>query len=83
MLDDRFKDPSRLNCVKFVNQIADENWKRFTAEETRALQGQLLKYPIKVEADGNIGPIPDQECIPDVGGKILGAPTSLPDSLTM
>jgi len=83
MLDDRFKDPSSLDCVRFVNQIADENWKRFTAEETRALQGHLLKYPIKVEADGNIGPIPGQECFPDVGGKILGVPTSLPDSLTM
>jgi phospholipase D1/2 len=83
MLDDCFKDPSSLDCVRFVNKIADENWKRFTAEETRALQGHLLKYPIKVEADGNIGPIPDQECFPDVGGKILGAPTSLPDSLTM
>jgi phospholipase D1/2 len=83
MLDDRFKDPSSLDCVRFVNQIADENWKRFTAEETRALQGHILKYPIKVEADGNIGPIPGQECFPDVGGKILGVPTSLPDSLTM
>jgi phospholipase D1/2 len=47
------------------------------------VQGQLLKYLIKVVADGNIGPIPDHECFPDVGGKILEAPTSLPDSLAM
>jgi len=83
MVDDRFKDPSSLDCVRFVNQIAEENWQRFTAEEMRTLQGHLLKYPVKVEADGKIGSLPDQECFPDVGGKILGAPTSLPDSLTM
>ncbi|PAN13616.1 hypothetical protein PAHAL_2G351300 [Panicum hallii] len=83
MVDDRFKDPSSLDCVRFVNQIAEENWQRFTAEEMRTLRGHLLKYPVKVEADGKIGSLPDQECFPDVGGKILGAPTSLPDSLTM
>lgn len=83
MVDDRFKDPSSLDCVRFVNQIAEENWNRFTAEEMKTLQGHLLRYPVKVEPDGNIGPLPDQECFPDVGGKICGAPTSLPDSLTM
>ncbi|ONM61199.1 phospholipase D11 [Zea mays] len=82
-VDDRFKDPSSLECVRFVNQIAVENWQRFTAEEMSTLQGHLLKYPVKVEADGKISPLSDQECFPDVGGKILGAPTSLPDSLTM
>ncbi|KAJ1290643.1 hypothetical protein BS78_02G260500 [Paspalum vaginatum] len=83
MVDDRFKDPSSLDCVNFVNEIAKENWRRFTDDEMKTLQGHLLKYPVKVEADGKISPLPDQECFPDVGGKILGAPTSLPDSLTM
>ncbi|KAG0544686.1 hypothetical protein BDA96_02G297600 [Sorghum bicolor] len=82
-VDDRFKDPSSLECVRRVNQIAVENWQRFTAEEMSTLQGHLLKYPVKVEADGKISSLPDQECFPDVGGKILGASTSLPDSLTM
>ncbi|KAF8701050.1 hypothetical protein HU200_033945 [Digitaria exilis] len=82
-VDDLFKDPSSLDCVKFVNKIAQDNWQRFTAEEFRPLQGHLLKYPVKVEADGKINPLPDHECFPDVGGKILGAPTSLPDTLTM
>lgn len=82
-VDDRFKDPSSLDCVRYVKQIAEDNWQRFTAEENRTLQGHLLKYPVKVEADGKINALPDQECFPDVGGKILGAPTSLPDTLTM
>ncbi|KAF0910719.1 hypothetical protein E2562_004710 [Oryza meyeriana var. granulata] len=83
MVDDLFKDPSSLDCVEFVNGVAEENWNRFTAEEMKTLQGHLLKYPVKVEVDGKIGPLPEQECFPDVGGKILGAPTSLPDTLTM
>uniref|UniRef100_A0A0D9XG78 Phospholipase D n=1 Tax=Leersia perrieri TaxID=77586 RepID=A0A0D9XG78_9ORYZ len=83
MVDERFKDPSSLECVEFVNEIAEDNWSRFTAEELKTLQGHLLKYPVKVEADGKVGPLPDHECFPDVGGKILGAPTSLPDTLTM
>ncbi|RWW35333.1 hypothetical protein BHE74_00059770 [Ensete ventricosum] len=83
MIDDRFKEPNSLECVKFVNKIAEENWSRYTAEEITPLTGHLLKYPIKVEADGKVGPLPNQECFPDVGGKILGAYTALPDTLTM
>ncbi|PKA55651.1 Phospholipase D delta [Apostasia shenzhenica] len=81
-VDKRFKSPESLDCVRLVNQIAEDNWKRYTADKARPLEGHLLKYPIKVEADGKIGPIPGQESFPDVGGKILGSPTSLPDSLT-
>lgn len=83
MVDDHFKEPSSLECVRLVNQIAEENWERFASEEMTTLQGHLLRYPVKVEPDGKIVPLPDQECFPDVGGKICGAPTSLPDSLTM
>lgn len=82
-VDDRFKEPNSLECVRSVNHIAEDNWLRYTGEEIRLLQGHLLKYPIKVEADGKIGPLPDQECFPDVGGKVLGAPSALPDTLTM
>lgn len=83
MVDERFKEPNNMECVRFVNKIAEENWTNFTSEEIRPLTGHLLKYPIKVEANGKIGPIPGQDTFPDVGGKILGAPTSLPDTLTM
>ena len=83
IVDDRFKEPSSLECVSLVNQIAEDNWERFTSEEMKTLQGHLLRYPVKIEADGNVGPLPDQECFPDVGSKICEAPTSLPDSPTM
>ncbi|RRT69791.1 hypothetical protein B296_00026072 [Ensete ventricosum] len=82
-VDDRFKQPNSLECVRLVNKIAVDNWCRYAADEVSSLIGHLLKYPIKVEADGKVGALPDQQCFPDVGGKILGAPTSLPDTLTM
>ncbi|WOL13176.1 phospholipase D delta-like [Canna indica] len=83
MLDDRFEEPNSLECVRFVNKIAEDNWSRYTAEEVVQLTGHMLKYPIKVEADGKVTNLPNQESFPDVGGKILGSPYSLPDTLTM
>ncbi|RWR92386.1 C2/PLDc/PLD_C/PLDc_2 domain-containing protein [Cinnamomum micranthum f. kanehirae] len=86
-VDDCFKeikDPQSLECVKLVNGKAEENWRRYVAEETTTLEGHLLKYPIKVEADGKVGPLPGCENFPDVGGKVLGTHSaSLPDALTM
>ncbi|ERM96252.1 hypothetical protein AMTRI_Chr09g34740 [Amborella trichopoda] len=80
--EDLFYEPSSLGCVKSVNKIAEDNWGKYTAEEFVELRGHLLKYPIKVEADGKIGPLPGHENFPDVGGRVLGAHTSLPDTLT-
>lgn len=81
-LDDCFKDPKSLSCVENVNKIAEENWNKFNSEEFISLQGHLLKYPIEVDDNGNVGPLPGQENFPDVGGKILGNQSSLPDALT-
>ena len=83
MLHDHFDEPESLECVKKVNEIAEDNWNRFTAENFTTLQGHLLKYPVEVSVDGKVSPIPDQDCFPDVGGKILGCPSAtLPDVLT-
>ncbi|KAF5191489.1 Phospholipase d delta [Thalictrum thalictroides] len=82
MLDHHFNEPQNLDCVKRVNEIAEENWRRFTADEITTLQGHLLKYPLQVDADGKVGPLPGHETFPDVGGKIIGAYTNLPDALT-
>ncbi|KAK3038893.1 hypothetical protein RJ639_028615 [Escallonia herrerae] len=81
-IDDCFKEPETLFCVDSVNKIAEDNWKRFTAEEFTTLQGHLLKYPVEVDADGKVSPLPGHEIFPDVGGKVLGAPASLPNALT-
>lgn len=81
-IEDCFMRPESLECVKYVNEMAEDNWKRFVDENFTKLEGHLLKYPLDIDADGNVNPLPGQECFPDVGGKILGAETTLPDALT-
>ena len=83
VVDDLFKEPHSVACVRKVNTIAEGNWKSFASEEVIALQGHLMTYPVLVDQEGKVGPIPGHEQFPDVGGKILGAPSALPDSLTM
>ncbi|TKY70287.1 Phospholipase D delta [Spatholobus suberectus] len=83
MLDETFEEPERLECVRKVNAIADNNWKLFASEDFSLLQGHLLKYPVQVDSDGKIRSLPECENFPDAGGKILGAcSTTIPDILT-
>ncbi|GAA0168061.1 phospholipase [Lithospermum erythrorhizon] len=82
-LENCYKEPGSLECVQRVNEIANENWKRYADENFRTLQGHILKYPLQVDADGQVGPLPECENFPDVGGKIIGAHApSIPDVLT-
>ncbi|GFP80148.1 phospholipase d delta [Phtheirospermum japonicum] len=72
-IEDCFKDPESLECVKYVNGVAEDNWKRYTADEfTRPLQGHILKYPMEVDVDGNVKPLAGHESFPDVGGVVEG-----------
>ncbi|KAK1299734.1 Phospholipase D delta [Acorus calamus] len=82
LIEDLFSEPQTLSCVRRVNKLAEENWKAYVSDEVREMKGHLMKYPIRVERDGRIRPLPGHESFPDVGGKVLGANTTLPDALT-
>ncbi|KAH6784592.1 phospholipase D delta [Perilla frutescens var. hirtella] len=83
MVENCFIEPEAVECVKRVNEVAEDNWQRYTSEEFKLLQGHLLKYPIDVDADGNVNPLPGHENFPDVGGRVLGAHSpTIPDILT-
>ncbi|KAG6703074.1 hypothetical protein I3842_07G065800 [Carya illinoinensis] len=78
-----FEEPESLKCVKTVNEIAKDNWSRFSTAEFTPLKGHLLQYPLHVDADGTVGPLPGYENFPDVGGQVLGSHSNtLPDTLT-
>lgn len=81
-LEDRFKEPESLECVKLVNKIAEDNWGKYTAEDYNPLQGHILKYPVQVNSNGEESPLPGFETFPDVGGKVLGTRSNFPDALT-
>ncbi|XP_019438081.1 PREDICTED: phospholipase D delta-like [Lupinus angustifolius] len=82
IINDCFKDPESLDCVKTVNKIAEDNWKNYTADEFTPLLGHLMKYPISIDANGKVSALPGFESFPDVGGKVLGSRSTLPDALT-
>ncbi|XP_010531126.1 PREDICTED: phospholipase D delta-like [Tarenaya hassleriana] len=78
-----FVEAGEVECVKSVNRIAEDNWRKFISPEFTELQGHLIKYPLLVDSDGKVSPLPDYENFPDVGGKIIGAHSmTLPDTLT-
>ncbi|KAF8019374.1 hypothetical protein BT93_G0140 [Corymbia citriodora subsp. variegata] len=84
-LEDSFREPQSTECVKRVNKIAEQNWKAYVDEDQhnpKEMRGHLMQYPIHVGRDGKVGPLAGFEMFPDVGGKILGSPTTLPDALT-
>ncbi|KAL3344321.1 hypothetical protein AABB24_023649 [Solanum stoloniferum] len=82
-LEDYFQEPEALECVRRVNAVAEDNWKRYTGDNFTELNGHLLKYPLQVDADGKVGSLPEYECFPDLGGKIVGNPSpTIPDVLT-
>ncbi|MED6160425.1 hypothetical protein PIB30_051398 [Stylosanthes scabra] len=81
-IDECFKEPETLECVQTVNKIAVENWHKYTAESYAPLQGHLMRYPIRVDANGKVSSLPGFETFPDVGGKVLGSRSTLPSALT-
>ncbi|TMX04260.1 hypothetical protein EJD97_010314 [Solanum chilense] len=81
-VEEGFMDPQTIECVRRVNKIARRNWQAFVADEYKPMKGHLMQYPVHVSKNGEVTALPGFECFPDVGGKILGAPTNLPDALT-
>ncbi|KFK29154.1 hypothetical protein AALP_AA7G096000 [Arabis alpina] len=81
-VDDRFKEPQSIECVRKVNKIGDDNWKKYTSDNFLPLQGHLLNYPLAVDITGKLTSLPGFDTFPDVGGRILGTRTNLPDVLT-
>eukprot|EP00123_Amoebidium_parasiticum_P009478 comp19500_c0_seq1/m.22765 comp19500_c0_seq1/g.22765 ORF comp19500_c0_seq1/g.22765 comp19500_c0_seq1/m.22765 type:complete len:830 (-) comp19500_c0_seq1:566-3055(-) len=49
-----FSNPSLLECVQRVNQIADHNWAMYAQPEPVAMPGHLMRYPYVVNADGSL-----------------------------
>ncbi|VAI42629.1 unnamed protein product [Triticum turgidum subsp. durum] len=79
------KAPESPECVRLVNQVARENWDRYTdeGEVVETMQGHLMKYPVEVDHDGSVWPLTGHEFFPDVGGRVLGSTNKFPDHLTM
>uniref|UniRef100_A0A2N9G445 phospholipase D n=1 Tax=Fagus sylvatica TaxID=28930 RepID=A0A2N9G445_FAGSY len=81
-IDDCFKEPKDLACIKSVNKIAEDNWRKYTAKDFTPLQGHLLKYPIQVDTNGEVGCLPEQGTFPDGTVAVLGSENLFPALIT-
>ncbi|XP_028800896.1 phospholipase D delta-like [Neltuma alba] len=70
-LEDTFKEPDSLECVRRVNEIAQSNWNTYVSEKEKQMRGHLMLYPVQVGNDGRVSALKDWENFPDVGGKFL------------
>jgi len=74
--------PSRLDCVRWMNEVAQRHWDMFASDTFQGdLPGHLMAYPIVVGDEGKITGMTEQ--FPDTKAKVLGSKSNvLPPILT-
>ncbi|GJN12204.1 hypothetical protein PR202_ga30462 [Eleusine coracana subsp. coracana] len=55
-VEECFRRPESMECVRLVNQMADDNWASYVSLEMVETRGHLLRYPVTVDHDGRVGP---------------------------
>jgi len=86
-MEEVFKDPSSIACVRRINEIAEENWETFISTQPVEMDSHLIPYPIAIDEDGNVTArrVNGEGFFPDTKAPILGTFTyslPLPDLLT-
>lgn len=82
-VEECFKQPESLECVRRIRSLSEFNWRQYAAEEVTEMKSHLLKYPLQVDSKGNVKPIIGSETFTDVGGNIHGTFTLLKENLTI
>ena len=77
--DPVFDDPSSIECVRKVREIAEANWEAYMSDEVVEMHG-WCPYPIEVSQSGRVST--RVTCFPDTEAKVAGADGALPDILT-
>ncbi|CAI5463895.1 unnamed protein product [Closterium sp. Yama58-4] len=63
--------PWTLDCMRAVNQSAQDRWMQWAGEAPVELQGHLVKYPIQVGRDGSVRPLPGPDLNPFHESRLL------------
>lgn len=80
---ERHIDPARLECMREMRELGEENLQRFISKEPEHRDSHLLLYPVHVSEDGHVTRREDCPKVPDTSASILGkSSTFLPNSLT-
>ncbi|KAL5552172.1 hypothetical protein UlMin_002348 [Ulmus minor] len=83
MIEERFKQPEIVECVRRVRYLSEQNWRQFVADEATEMKGHLMKYPVEVDRTGQVKKLPGFETFPDLGGNIMGTFTGIQENLTI
>ncbi|KAL9676437.1 hypothetical protein QQ045_004651 [Rhodiola kirilowii] len=76
-----FRHPESLECIRIVNELAEENWAEYARTDDRDLDlpGHLLRYPVQItptsagsEIIAKISPLPGLQFFPDTTAPIIG-----------
>lgn len=81
-MEEIFRDPSCLACVRRVNELAQNNWNLFTQKEPGDMTSSILPYPITINQNGRLRGATKSGKFPDTKGKILGKLSIIPNLLT-
>ncbi|KAL3348969.1 hypothetical protein AABB24_022234 [Solanum stoloniferum] len=83
VVEDCFRQPESLECVRRVRSMGEYNWKQFASDEVTEMRGHLLKYPIEVARKGKVKNLTGCANFPDVGGNIIGSFLAIQENLTI
>jgi phospholipase D1/2 len=84
-MEEVFKNPSSVECVRRMNEIAEENWSNFVSPQPVEMDSHLIPYPVDIDQYGNVLAHTANEdgVFPDTRASVLGTPSlTLPDILT-
>lgn len=82
-LEESFKRPESLECVRRIRSLGEQNWRQYISDEATEMKAHLLKYPVEVDKTGKVKSIPGCDQFPDVGGNILGTFVGIQENLTI
>ncbi len=82
--DESYATPASDECLAKVREVTSAAWEAYTAEEPSNVPCQMLPYPVKVAADGEVTALEEPfNCFPDTSAKVLGKKSGfLPVKLT-
>jgi phospholipase D1/2 len=72
VLEECFKQPESLECVRRLRSMSELNWRQYAADDVTEMKGHLLRYPVEVDQTGKVKPLCGYEKFPDVGGNVTG-----------
>lgn len=70
--DPVYDQPHSLECIRRVNQLAEQNWLQFNGEEDVDMSGHLIMFPVVVSKEGNMIPRMKDGAFSDIDNNVQG-----------